>query len=460
MTASTRLFNNQIKSVGAQQCLDYLSWAMQQLQAEVELKTLMQMTGLIVQCMTAPGRYFHSLQHSFEVAQGGDAIETLAALFHDLVYVQIDDGLNPNLSDTLNPFVQQARGRLQLRQSGEIPKDQGFELVITIFDVQPGQHLAIEQNEFLSALVAVQWLKPILGWAELAQIVACIEATIPFRPPSPAGRSASDQLYYKLSLANHRFDLGLTGDVIVQAIQRAVRLINRDVENFASPQAAIFLSYTWRLLPEANPCLRGRPIYTIRQYRHALEKTASFMNFLDPSLIFQQFRGEPSPQHYQALLQTAHKNIAVARLYMNVKLLAIGMLEALSIQLEDTIPPIMLGGIPAPEPLNWDTWRHRLPQLESPHLVQNSMEQEVMELLERGRAEASNFDIKNSPLAAFLVKYMGFEEVVRHLGQAKAFFQGKLSAEEFLAQSDQGIIKVVKEAIGKEQGLLKRGSLF
>ena len=460
MTASTRLLNNQIKSAGEQQCLDYLSWAMQQLQAEVDLNTLMQMTGRIVQCMTAPGRYFHSLQHSFDVAQGGDAIETLAALFHDLVYVQIDDGLNPNLSDFLTPFIQQARGRLQLRQSGEIPKDQGFELVTTLFDVQPGQHLALEQNEFLSALVAVQWLKPILGWAELAQIAACIEATIPFRPPTSAGLFPSDQLYHKLSLANHRFNLGLTGDAIVRAVQRAVRLINRDVENFAAPQAAVFLSYTWRLLPEANPCLRGCPTYSIRQYRHALEKTASFMNFLDPSLIFHQFRGEPNSQHYQGLWQRAHKNIVVARLYLNVKLLSIGLFEALSLQLDDMIPAIRLGGIPATEAAKRDHWQYRLPHLDSPHLAQNSIEKEVMELLEIGRAEESNFDIKNSPLAAFLVRYMGFEEVGRRLGQAKIFFQGQLSAEEFLAQSDQGAIRAIKEAIWPEPGRLKRESFF
>ena len=447
MTASSRLLTNQIKSAGEQQCLDYLSWAMQQLRADVALKTLKQITGLIVQCMTAPSRYFHSLQHSFDVAQGGDAIEALAALFHDLVYVQIDGGVDATLSELLNPFIKQVRGRLQLRDSEEISKDRGFELVITIFDVQPGQHLALEQNEFLSALVAVQWLKPILGWAELAQIVACIEATIPFRPPSPAGLLPSDQLYHKLVLANHRFNLEMTREAIVQAVQRAVRLINRDVENFAAPQAAVFLSYTWLLLPEANPCLRGCPTYTIRQYRHALEKTASFMNFLDPSLIFRQFRDEPNSQYYQAMLQRADKNITVARLYLNVKLLAIGMLEALSIQLGDTIPPITLGGIQTLEVSNENTWQGRLPQLESPHLATNSIEQEVMELLEIGRAQESNFDIKNSPLAAFLVRYMGFKQVVQGLKQAKAFFQGNISAEEFLSESDQGVIKAWKESI-------------
>ena len=447
MTASTRLLNHQIKSSGEQQCLDYLSWAMQQLQADVALQTRKQISGLIVQCMTAPGRYFHSLQHSFDVAQGGDAIEAIAALFHDLVYVQIDGGVNALLNDRLQPFIQQVRGRLQLRDSADMPEDLGFELVSAIFDVHPGQHLALEQNEFLSALVAVQWLKPILGWPELAQIVACIEATIPFRPPSPTGLLPSDQLYHKLSLANHQFKLGLTQEAIVQAVQRAVRLINRDVENFADPEAAVFLSYTWRLLPEANPCLRGCSTYSIRQYRHALEKTASFMNFLDPSLIFRQFQDEPSSQHYQEMLNRAHKNMSVACLYLNVKLLAIGILEALSIQLGDTSPPVTLGGIEIPEASHETVWRGRLPQLNSPHLAKDAIEQEVMELLEIGRTQDSNFDIKNSPLAAFLVRYLGFEAVEERLGQAKTFFQGNMSAAEFLAQSDQSLITAFKEAI-------------
>ncbi|MDJ0704301.1 MAG: hypothetical protein QNJ46_13535 [Leptolyngbyaceae cyanobacterium MO_188.B28] len=447
MTASTRPLNNQIKSAGEQQCLDYLSWAMQQLQVDVAPQTLKQISGLIVQCMTAPGRYFHSLQHSFDVANGGDAIEAIAALFHDLVYVQIDGGVNALLDDRLQPFVQQVRGRLQLRDAAEMPKDPGFELVITLFDVQPGQHLALEQNEFLSALVAVQWLRPILGWAELAQIVACIEATIPFRPPSPTGLLPSDQLYHKLSLVNHQFNLGLTQAEIVQAIQRAVRLINRDVANFADPEAAIFLSYTWRLLPELNPCLRGCSTYSIREYRHALEKTTSFMHFLDPGLIFRQFHDEPSSQHYQDMLNRAHKNLSVACLYLNVKLLAIGILEALSIQLGDTIPPVKLGGIEIPAASHESVWQGRLPQLDAPYLAKDAIEQEVMELLEIGRAQDSNFDIKKSPLAAFLVRYLGFCAVEDCLGQAKTFFQGSLPAEEFLAETDQTLIKVFKEAI-------------
>ncbi|MGP1375359.1 MAG: hypothetical protein ACTS3T_21210 [Almyronema sp.] len=435
--------------LGEQYCLLYLEWAFQQIKADISQASLQTLAHLIVQAMTGPSRCFHGLEHCFDVAQTGDAIEVLAALFHDVVYVQIDDGISPEFEHLLAPFIQTLRGRLVVQETEQSLGDRSFALVTSIFDVQPGQHLALEQNEFLSALVAAKQLESILSWAQLAEVIACIEATIPFRPPTPSGLHPSEELYRKLSLANARFRLGLSESDLSRAVQRAVRVANRDVENFSDLQAADFLSNTWNLLPEANPCLRDRENYTIQQYRHALEKTTSFMYYLNASLIFRQFQGEPNTADYCDLLQRANKNLVVARLYLNTKLLAIAILEALCQRLDTMIPLGRLGQVGFSEIANRVMRQQALLAAGEPYKPRNDIEQEVWELLEVGRAQESSFDIKNSPLAAFLLKHLGMDQVVALVDRAKAFFQDKITAEAFLAECDLWMVELVQAILSQ-----------
>jgi hypothetical protein len=90
-----------------QQCLEKLFWATEQLQVEVPPPQLSKIAKLIVKTMTGSWRYFHSTDHIFAVGGTTDAIEVLAALFHDIVYVQIDGSVNFNLSYYLASFIEE-----------------------------------------------------------------------------------------------------------------------------------------------------------------------------------------------------------------------------------------------------------------------------------------------------------------------------------------------------------------
>ncbi|RAQ43992.1 hypothetical protein B9S53_10185, partial [Arthrospira sp. O9.13F] len=183
-----------------QQCLQRLIWAMNQLGIDLDAKKLVNISELIVQTMTGPWRYFHTPDHIFEVGGSEDAIEVLAALFHDVVYVQVDQSVNFNLTYYLVPFIRQVGEHLWIREAVDIPEDPTFEMVRIVFDMSPGKMLLpLEgQNEFLSALVAAKVLQPFLSQELLVQIVACIEATIPFRTPTKTGLNNSDILYQRL----------------------------------------------------------------------------------------------------------------------------------------------------------------------------------------------------------------------------------------------------------------------
>jgi hypothetical protein len=418
-----------------QQCLDKLNWATKQLDVEIPPYHLSQIAKLIVKTMTGPWRYFHSTDHIVAVGGSTDAIEALAALFHDIVYVQIDGSVNFNLTYYLAPFIEEDRGQMFIRKPSELPDDSTFKIVASIFAYAPGQVLSpfAGQNEFLSAIVAAKVLEPFLKSTLMVQIAACIEATIPFRPCSESGFSPSELLYQRLRSTNHQFNLGLSDEAMIQTMKRSVRVSNRDVKGFGHPNSGVFLSNTWTLLPETNHNLQKSGSYTVRDYRVAIQKMSGFMNFLEPERVFRQFQGEPDDNRYQRLVEQARKNIEVGRLYLESKLVANAILEALSLRLgQDVSLAIMMGELPD-SGISVGRMGDSFPQMPNPHQPKTDIEKEVLYLLEIGRSNGATYDLKTSPLTTFVVKYIGFDEIRRLRERSQAFFQGTISSEEFLA---------------------------
>ena len=446
-------------------CKDRLVWAIEQLQGKVEPTQLETITELIIQTMTGPWRYFHTPDHIFEVGGSVNAIEVLAALFHDLVYVQVDHGVSINIGSYIAPFVKEVKGtevkeakgkatkgQLVIREATDMPVSLMFDIVATIFGFSPSQVLSpmAWQNEFLSALIAARSLEPVLSPGMIAQIVACIEATIPFRPLSASGLTPSEMLYQRLIAANHQFNFGWNDDQIIEIVKRCVQLSNRDVENFAYPNSADFLDNTWNLLPETNHELIHANSYTVAGYRRSLQNMEGFMNFLSPDKVFQRFMGEPDEETYAELILKTRKNLEVAKLYLGCKLVSIAIIEALSMRLggRDRDIPLstMMGELPTPG-LKTPSLEQFLPDIPSVHPPETALEHEVLELLRKGRNQDSSYDLKNSPIATFIVNAMGFPSVRHLIQRAKDFFAGTLSTDEFLRECDHKAIGTVIDAV-------------
>lgn len=452
-------------------CKDRLAWAIEQLQGKVEPTQLETITELIIQTMTGPWRYFHTPDHifevggSFEIGKSGDAVEVLAALFHDLVYVQVDQGVSINIGSYIAPFIKEVRSQetkpvkgqdvkkqLVIREATDMPASLMFDLVAAIFGFVPTQVLSpmAGQNEFLSALIAAQALEPFLDTSTIAQIVACIEATIPFRPLSADGFSPSEMLYQRLLVANEQFNLGWSDAQVIDIVKRCVRLSNRDVENFAYANSADFLDNTWNLLPETNHELINANSYTVSGYRRSLQNMERFMNFLTPERVFQRFKGEPDEETYQDLISKTSKNLEVAKLYLGCKLVSIAIIEALSKRLggrERDIPlSTMMGELPTPG-IKTPSLEQFLPEIPSVKPPETALESEVLELLTKGRNQDSSYDLKNSPIATFIVNAMGFPSVRHLIQRAKEFFAETISADEFLQECDSQAIATVIDAV-------------
>lgn len=434
-----------------QQCLDKLIWSTKQLDVKIEHTELAKIAEIIVETMTGPWRYFHTPAHIFEVGGEENAIEVLAALFHDLVYVQVDHSINLNLTYYIAPYIKERRSELFIREKAELPNDVMFEIVITIFGFIPGQLLSplLGQNEFLSALAAAKILEPFFTKTILAQIVVCIEATIPFRDKIN-GLTSSEVLQQRLEETNIKFNLGFTASEIEETIHKSVKMSNRDVGGFALENSAHFLDNTWSLLPETNHHLHHSNSYTIQQYRIALTKMEGFLNFLTPELIFRKFKGEPDVATYQSMLARGQKNLAVGRLYLKCKIVAIALLEALSWRFGKNVPlAAMMGELPS-----LDFSLSRLVDFLPPtppeyYPPKNPLEEEVLHLLEVGRTQNFTYDLKESPLATLIVKTLGFDKVEQLRQQANDFFEGKLSGEELLKLYNHDLLGTITTAIAQ-----------
>ncbi len=433
-----------------QQCLNKLLWATKELGFEVSHQKLSKIAKIIVYTMTGPWRFFHTPDHIFEVGGSSNPIEILAALFHDLVYVQVDCSINFNISYYLAPFITEAKESLLIRERDEISPDSIFELVMYLFDFSFGEKLPpfLGQNEFLSAVIAAKALEEIFNPKIIAKIVSLIEATIPFRPKTKDGLTPLELLYQRLKEANYKFNLGFLPEEIDDTILQAVSLSNRDVGGFASINSVDFLDNTWNLIPETNHNLLNYSSYTIAEYRIAIIKMEGFLNFLSPEVIFQRFKGFPDDKFYSDLIKRATKNLQIGRLYLASKVVSITVLESLSYRFGRDIPLAMMMGEMPQTGVKLSRLVDFIPMgIDNFYPLQNDLEKEVLQLLEIGRNQTSNYDLKESPLATLIVKYIGFDKVKNLRILAQDLFDHKINSEAFLANFHPELIKIIVDGV-------------
>jgi len=286
-------------------------------------------------------------------------------------------------------------------------------------------------------------LQGILPDKELLKIIVYIEATIPFRGPDANGLSAFDKLEMRLRQAAQTYAIPLGEDEIISSIQGAVVFANTDVENFSEPDPAQFLENTWKLLPETNIALRSGSVYSIREYRFALQKMHGFLVDLDPDTVMHQYKGVPPDDIYQAKVQHTRCNLETAREYLGTKLLATAMLEALAELTGGDAPMSLFMGDIETDIEDMKRMEDYLPAVETPeHIDTNST---VFRLLDSGRSR-TDFDMKNAPLALFLYKVLGPEKVLLYTQHARQMFAGQISAKEFLGLMDPDVTSAVANA--------------
>ena len=333
---------------------------------QLTIPKLERMATFIYESMSMATRNYHSVRHVFDIINfdprlyDQNPIAILSACFHDCVYYHVDGGLTPfqghilkgtytlgdhdtcENNDSLETELEQNKednlttSQIYTFYATDAPHYQDdLQMVETIFGYTAGQQIRVTGdglNEYLSAVVAIRMLREHLAPEILVQIVCCIEATIPFRPrDSQTQHTHMMQLYANMQAVTRIYDLVLSDEEIIQSVQRACILSNSDVGNFGTQDRYWFLDNTWSLLPETNESLRNEYVYSVEHFHTALYKMYGFFGFLQPEVVFHEFRGVPTPEELTTLETECRNNLALGRKYVGAKLVAMGVVSALAV---------------------------------------------------------------------------------------------------------------------------------
>ena len=434
-----------MKTGSIQQLIDVLEQAFAGLGVSVPDQGLEMIAITIHKAMSVEARHFHTPEHVLGLVDAANPIQSLAALFHDIVYYQVDRGFSHEVCEVINPYILENDGELfQIRQ--EITENRPFALTVDIFGFEPRQVLAPSAglNEFISALVMCHKLAPLIPEKELLKAIVYIEATIPFRGEDKDELGPFEMLARRLESVCSEYGIQLDAAEQLQTIQGAAVFANKDVENFSESDPALFLDNTWKLLPETNIALRSGGVYSLREYRQALQKMYSFLLTLDTTTIFHRYRGVPPEDVYRKMFQTATENVHIARQYLEVKLLTVGLLEALAEVTGGDAPVSLFMGDFQRQNGDGQYLEDFLPDVLPLDTADTSSQ--IYRLLEDGRSDRLYFDMKNSPVSLYLYKVLGQQGVQQNLEYAFEMFSGHITPEEFLNKADAGTVSDLARA--------------
>ena len=426
-----------------------LEQALRNLRLDIPAAVLEDLAVTVHRAMSVEGRHYHTPEHVLSLSSAENPIQTLAALFHDIVYYQVDRGFSSEVLEIIWPYIGFDTSVDAELSPAEMTRadDCCYRMAMDIFGFTTGQKLYSTPgfNEFLSALVMTEKLRNLVPTKTLLQVIVYIEATIPFRGKDEAGCTPFERLEQRLRKVSRDYGAGLSEAEIEETVRGAVIFANKDVENFAEKAPAYFLDNTWKLMPETNLALRSGEIYSIRDYRLALQKTDAHFSQVIPENVFHTYKGMPPADQYWDLVRYTRHNIHTARIYLGIKLLTIAILEALAECSGGDAPLSLFMGDVHQEGEGARSLGDFLPQpLTHPEIDPGSV---VYDLLETGRASHPEFtDLRNSPLSLFIYRSLGQARVVEALEHARAMFDGLLEPEQFLEQLDPELLSVIARA--------------
>jgi hypothetical protein len=403
--------------------------ALHELQSPAEMNDIERWGFSLHSALSAAGREFHNHDHVVSLLRDGDALEVIAALYHDCVYVQVDQGAPRSMRSDLEPLLEQGPDGWRILPAAGID---GAGDVLAVFGRKVGDVVTpfTGLNELASALVAASQLGHVISREDVIAVAACIEQTIPFREdPVP-------ELHARVKA------LGVEGQALDDLIRRAVRVGNRDVENFSENESARFLDNTWKLLPESNPALHSPLVYTVRDYRQALQKMEGFLAQLRADRVFHAWGGEPKPEIHARRVARTTGNVILAVRYLRAKLYSIALVEALAEVTGGDVPlDYFMGGKTTAKPDEQRIEKY-LPTLENAR----DLDPPLHKLLSEGRASESSFDTGPSPLGAFLHAAVGEAGVMKQVELAKRWWGGGSTAMDFLAAQPKMPVAAIARA--------------
>lgn len=420
---------------------DWFDHAFRGLAVAVPKAEVLNLANTVHQCMEAKTRTYHTSFHVLGLCQGMQPIQVLAALFHDVVFYQVDGGFPACVSAMLEQMTCHEPGFLRLLEVA--PEDRAVILCLDVFGFHPGQRLSTRQgmNEFLSAVVAARLLQSYLSDSQLMAVVASIELTVPFRGPNAKGHTAAQRLAQRLQACR----LGLPSALgeaefpeealVKTTVKNAVDLANRDVTGFieASPQDCLVNSML--LVEEAMMPRAASGKRSLQAYRSALLGMDSFLGHLNPAWVGQSFEGHPAADGVAQMQATSRKNIGFVRDYLAAVLNTVAVIEALA-KCTGIISPMALSliGMNGAKGV-WFPPPPALPDVQA----------DIHQLLKNGLADPASPELQSLPLVACIYEFLGQDATRKSLQQATQMFDGSLTPRDFLQNLDRNMVGAIMQ---------------
>jgi hypothetical protein len=170
----------------------------------------------------------------------------------------------------------------------------------------------------------------------------------------------------------------------------------------------------------------------------------TFLLTLDTETIFHRYRGVPTEDVYRKMLSAATENVHIARQYLGVKLLTVGLLEALAEATGGDAPVSLFMGDFQRQVGESEYLEFFLPDV--PVSTDVDTTSQIYRLLEDGRSDRLYFDIKNSLISLYLYRVLGQQGVQQNLEVALEMFADRITPEQFLAKADANVVSDLARA--------------
>jgi hypothetical protein len=167
----------------------------------------------------------------------------------------------------------------------------------------------------------------------------------------------------------------------------------------------------------------------LRDYREALMRMQSFLQRLRPERVFHHYAGFPHADEFQRLTAAAAANIAFALSFLQLKITAISVIEALALETGGNCPVSMfLGDVRSAmgDPERVEDYLPSGPQTQG-------LDTQILHVLEHSRPADSRTDLTISPLTAYMYRSLGVAGSTAALEQAQQMARGALQPAQFLA---------------------------
>lgn len=169
------------------------------------------------------------------------------------------------------------------------------------------------------------------------------------------------------------------------------------------------------------------------------------MAHLDAASIFQSHVGYPDDATLGEWTAAADKNLRFACDYLDCKTVSIAIIEALALATGSDAPVSMFLGDIASLYGKPDRAEDYLPEVLHPAELNDVL----LKVFDKGRAQESRNDLTSSPLTAYFYRCIGHAGMRAAITQARRLFDGSMGPLEFLRTLDRDMVCAIIRACAR-----------